>query len=87
MAGRPSSYQKNLEFIAKDIGKELIPFLSTEERLMGLTPEDLVRVLPPEELVRALTPEERLIGLTPEDLARVLPPEERRKLKQLLEGE
>jgi len=78
VAGKSSSYQKNLEFIAKDIGKELIPFLSTEERLIGLTPE---------ELVRTLTPEERLVGMTPEELARALTPEERKKLKQLLEEE
>jgi len=58
MAGKSSSYQKNLEFIAKDIGKELIPFLSIEERLLGLTAE---------ELASALTPEERLVGLTPEE--------------------
>ncbi len=78
MAGKYSSYRKNLERMAKDIGKELIPFFSTEDRVRGLTPEDLVRVLTPEELVRILTPEERLIGLTPE---------ERKKLKQLLEEE
>jgi len=58
IAGKSSSYQKNLEFIAKDIGKELIPFLSIEERLLGLTAE---------ELASALTPEERLVGLTPEE--------------------
>ncbi|HIE29320.1 TPA: hypothetical protein EYP66_18775 [Candidatus Poribacteria bacterium] len=49
MSGKSRSYQKNLEFIAKDIGKELIPFLSTEDRVRGLTPEDLARVLTPEE--------------------------------------
>jgi Spy/CpxP family protein refolding chaperone len=38
-----------LEFIAKDIGKELIPFLSAEDIVRRLTPEDLVRVLTPEE--------------------------------------
>ena len=58
MAGKSRSYRKNLEFIAKDIGEELIPFLSKEEMLKHMTPEDLVRVL---------TPEERLIGLTPEE--------------------
>jgi hypothetical protein len=49
MSGRSRSYQKNLEFIAKDIGKELIPFLSAEDIVRRLTPEDLVRVLTPEE--------------------------------------
>jgi hypothetical protein len=55
MAGKYSrSYRKNLEFIAKDIGKELIPFLS---------PEDIVRGLPPEERLRGLDPEDILHSL------------------------
>jgi rubrerythrin len=49
MAGKYSSYRKNLERMAEDIGKDILPFLSAEERVRGLTPEDLVRVLTPEE--------------------------------------
>ena len=45
MAGKSSSYRKNLEFIAKDIGEELIPFLTIEERLRGLSPEEILRGL------------------------------------------
>ena len=78
MAGKSRSYQKNLEFIAKDIGEELIPFLSKEMMLKHMTPEDRVRGLPPEDLVRILTVE---------DLVRILAPEEREKLKQVLEEE
>lgn len=59
MAGKSRSYQKNLEFIAKDIGKDLIPYLSKETILEHMTPEELVRGLAPEDLVRILTPEER----------------------------
>ena len=59
MAGKSRSYQKNLEFIAQDIGKELIPFLSAEDRVRGLTLEERLSGLPPEDLVRVLTPEER----------------------------
>ena len=62
MAGKSSSYQKNLEFIAKDIGEKLIPFLSKEEMLKHITPE---------ERLIGLTPEERLIGLTPEELRKI----------------
>ncbi|MBC8231207.1 hypothetical protein H8E77_16780 [bacterium] len=40
MAGKSRSYRKNLEFIAKDIGKELIPFLSAEDIVRRLTPEE-----------------------------------------------
>jgi hypothetical protein len=49
MAGKSSSYRKNLEFIAKDIGEELIPFLSKEKMLKHITPEEMVRILTPEE--------------------------------------
>ena len=49
MSGKSRSYRRNLEFIAKDIGRELIPFLSTEDRIRGLDPEDLVRILTPQE--------------------------------------
>jgi hypothetical protein len=40
MSGKSRSYRKNLEFIAKDIEKELIPFLSAEDIVRRLTPEE-----------------------------------------------
>ena len=49
MAGKSRSYQKNLEFIAKDIGEELIPFLSKEKMLEHITPEERLSGLTPEE--------------------------------------
>ncbi|MGB0385597.1 MAG: hypothetical protein ACPGWR_12305 [Ardenticatenaceae bacterium] len=64
--------EENLKFIAKDIGKRLMPYftpeerlegLTIEERLMGLTPEARLKAI--EKLLMGLTPEERLIGLTP----------------------
>ena len=58
MAGKYSSYRKNLERMAEDIGNDILPFLSVEDRVRGLTPE---------ELARRLTLEDRLIGLTPEE--------------------
>ena len=72
------SYRKNLEFIANDIGEDLIPFLSKEKMLEHMTPEDIVRALSPEDIVRVLTPE---------NLGRNLTSEERKKLRQLLEDE
>jgi phage terminase small subunit len=38
-----------LEFIAKDIGGKLIPFLSKEEMLKHITPEERLIGLTPEE--------------------------------------
>ena len=74
MAGRQSSYQKNLERVTQD----LLTIIGKEKLLKMMTPEERVRGLPPEERVRGLPPEERVRGLTPE---------ERKKLKRLLEEE
>jgi len=49
MSRRSRSYRKNLEFIANDIGEDLIPFLSKEKILEHITTEDIVRSLTPEE--------------------------------------
>ena len=59
MAGKSSSYRKNLEFIAKDIGKELIPFLGTEDRMRGLTPDVRLRGLDAEDILHGLDSETR----------------------------
>jgi hypothetical protein len=59
MAGINSLPKKDLEFIAKDIGVEILPYLdkadllkqlSLEDRLMGLSHEDILRGLNVEEL-------------------------------------
>jgi hypothetical protein len=60
----------------KQHGHELAKALTPEQRLEGLTPEQLRNVL---------TPEQRLEGLTPEQLRNALTPEQLRELKQLLE--
>lgn len=57
MAGKSSSYRKNLEFIAKDIGKELIPLLGTEDRVRGLTPDERLRGLEAEDILHGLDSE------------------------------
>jgi hypothetical protein len=35
--------------MAEDIGKDLLPFISKDEMLKHITPEDFVRILTPEE--------------------------------------
>ena len=51
MAGRHHRLSReDLEFIAQDIGSELVTFLSIEERLKGLTPEERLRGLNANEL-------------------------------------
>lgn len=57
MAGKHSIPRKDLEFMAKDIGPEILPYLNKEDLLKQLTPEDRLRGLSPEDLLRCLTPE------------------------------
>ena len=87
MAGRPDLYQEYVQKIAEEIGVDLLPFISPEERVRGLQPDDLVRVLTPEERVRGLQPEERVRGLAAEEILRGLDLETLEKLKQLLDGQ
>jgi len=48
VAGRKSTYQKNIELYIKEYGEVLLRGLSLEERLRGLTPEEVLRGLEPE---------------------------------------
>jgi len=95
MAGKHSIPRKDLEFMAKDIGPEILPYLNEEDllkhlspeaRLRGLNPEDLLKQLSPEDRVRGLNSEARVRGLSPEERLRGMSPDELRKLKQFLEN-
>lgn len=67
MAGKQSSYEKNLMRIAESMGEDLIPFLS-EEVVKRIPPEKRVRSLTAEDIVRSLSPE------TKEELLQLLNP-------------
>ena len=43
----------------------------TREKLAEMTPEERLRGLSPEDLVRSLRPEDRLLGLSTEELVRL----------------
>jgi len=43
----------------------------TREKLAEMTPEERLRGLSPEDLVRSLRPEDRLLGLSNEELVRL----------------
>jgi len=50
MAGRHRRLsKKDLEFIVNDIGDELLPLFSPEDKLRGLSPRELIKYLNPEE--------------------------------------
>jgi hypothetical protein len=55
MAGIHHLPKKDLEFMAKDIGAEILPFLSPEERLQGLSSEERLRGLSPHDLLMHLS--------------------------------
>ena len=50
--------EEALAFIVADIGDEILDCFSTEQRLTGLSPEELISALTPEQ-ISALTPEQR----------------------------
>jgi len=79
MAGRRSSYQKNIERVTQD----LLSILGKDKLLKMMTPEERVRGLTPEERIHGLPPEERVRGLTLEDI-RGLDTQTLEKLKQLI---
>jgi len=76
MAGRHRLSKEDLRFIVNDIGDELLPLFSPEDRLRGLSPRELIKYLSPRELIKHLSPRE---------LIKYLSVEEQKLLKQLLE--
>ena len=59
MAEIHSIPKKDLEFMAKDIGPEILPYIDKEDLLKQLTPEDLLKQLSLEDRLRGLNSEER----------------------------
>ena len=68
-------YTQNLEYIAQNMGQDLLPFISNEDRVRGLTLA---------QRLQGLDAKQRLQGLSLEDRIRALSDEERRALRQLL---
>jgi hypothetical protein len=69
-------YTRNLEYIAKNMGQDLLPFISSEDRVRDLTPA---------ERLEGLDATERLEGLSLEDRIGDLSDGDRQALRQLLE--
>lgn len=69
---------------ADEIRRRFMQNSTVEERLAGLSPEDLLKRLSPEERLRGLGLEERLRGLGPEERLRGLGPEDLERLAALL---
>ncbi|WP_437308549.1 hypothetical protein [Sorangium sp. So ce388] len=80
------SYEEVLEQMLAQLPPEKLQArLTPEQRLAGLTPEEMVAQLPPEKLLTRLTPEQRLAGLTPEEILRAIPPEVQELLAKKLD--
>jgi hypothetical protein len=61
--------RKDLEFMAEDIGSELMPFMEPEDVVKGMDAEKqrrLVELLDPQPLLDKLSVEELLQGISPE---------------------
>lgn len=68
--------KRNMELIAQHFGRDLMPFISSEDRIRDLTPE---------QRLQGLDAEQRLQGLPLEDRIEDLSDEERRALRKLLD--
>lgn len=88
MAGISTSRtRKDLQFMAEDIGPELVPFLQPEDVLKGLNAEkqrQLLSLFSPQQILASLTSEERLSDVSMEELIKSLPPEQRKKLFEVV---
>ena len=90
-------YTRNLEYIAENMGQDLLPFISSEDRIRGLPLEDILNALGDEDRQtvlnklladeEGLTPAQRLQGLSLEDRIEDLSDEEREVLRQLLDNQ
>ncbi len=69
MAGIYTIPRENLEFIAQDIGEQLIELMDPDIILKRLNLSEILRGLKPEERLQGLKPEERLVGLSSADMA------------------
>ncbi|MGB0385598.1 MAG: hypothetical protein ACPGWR_12310 [Ardenticatenaceae bacterium] len=79
MRGITTISEENLRFIAQDIGKRLIPYLTPEVVVKSFTPETVLKNFTPEARLEGLTPETRLEGLTSAERFIGLTPEEEKK--------
>ena len=76
-------YTRNLEYIAENMGQDLLPFISIEARLRDLTPAQRLEGLDVAQRLEGLDVAQRLEGLSLEDILDALSDEEREALRQL----
>lgn len=80
MAGKARSLpKKDLQFMANDIGPEIVDLMEPQDLIKNMSPKKQKRLLslfPPKERLADLTPKERLANLSPEERLADLTPEE-----------
>ena len=80
-------YTRNLEYIAQNMGQDLLPYISVEEKLRGLTPDQRLEGLDAAQRLEGLDAAQRLEGLSLEDILDALSDDECRALRQLLDDQ
>ena len=79
MAGISTTLSReDLEFMAEDIGPELVPFLKPKDLLQGMDPEKQ------REFISLLSPQAILANISVEDLFKGISPEQRKTLFELM---
>ena len=89
----PLLHEDLLKKSLEELEREFYASQTIEQRLTGISAEELAKALPPEERIKGLPPEERIKGLPPEELVKALsieelvkalPSDRRELLKKLL---
>jgi len=97
MAGVTSRLsRKDLKFMADDIGRELVTFMSPKDLLEVINPKDILEVMDPKDLLAGmdaekqrdllalLSPEDRLADMSIEELLKGIPPTKQKALLDFL---
>jgi hypothetical protein len=64
----PLLHEDLLKKSLEELEREFYASQTIEQRLTGISAEELAKALPPEERIKGLPPEERIKGLSPEEL-------------------
>ena len=77
MAGVTSRLsRKDLKFIADDIGRELVAFMSPKDLLEVINPKDVLEVMDPKDILEVMNPKDILEVMDPKDIVEVMDPED-----------
>jgi hypothetical protein len=76
--------RKDLEFMASDIGRELVAVMNPKDVLSAMNPKDVLSAMNPKDVLSAMNPKDVLSAMNPKDVLEGLDTEKQKKLIALL---